>query len=64
MSQKLIEHIDFYFNEQGLMVLTSAFHLKRGVCCGNGCLHCPYQYVNVPEPRRTELLQKRDKEHK
>ncbi len=64
MSQKLIEHVDFYFNEQGLMVLTSAFHLKRGVCCGNGCLHCPYQYEKVPEPRRTELLQKQNKENK
>lgn len=64
MTQKLIEHVDFYFNEEGLMVLTSAFHLKRGNCCGNGCLHCPYHYEKVPEPGRSELLQKREKASK
>ena len=32
---------DFYM-ENGLMVLTEAFHLKRGYCCKNGCRHCPY----------------------
>lgn len=59
MSQKLIEHVDFYFNEEGLMVLTAHFHLQRGRCCGNGCLHCPFEYVNVPEPRRIQLLEQR-----
>lgn len=38
------------------MVLTEAYHLERGYCCGNGCKHCPYEYDNVPEPRRSELL--------
>ena len=47
------EGIDFYFNESGLMVLTEAFHLKRGHCCGNGCRHCPYDYEAVPEPKRS-----------
>jgi hypothetical protein len=32
----------YYFNEEGLMVFTEAYHLKRGSCCGNGCKHCPY----------------------
>lgn len=59
MTKQLIEGEDFYFNEQGLMVLTAAFHLKKGWCCGNGCLHCPYDYESVPEPRRSELLAKR-----
>lgn len=54
---KLKEGEDYYFNEAGLMVLTAAFHLKKGFCCGNACKHCPYQYINVPEPRRSELLQ-------
>lgn len=53
---RLKEGEDFYYNDQGYMVLTEKFHLKKGFCCGNGCKHCPYQYVNVPEPRRTELL--------
>jgi hypothetical protein len=59
MSRPLTEHIDFYYNEQGLMVLTAAYHLERGHCCGNGCLHCPFEYEKVPEPRRSLLLQQR-----
>jgi len=38
----LIENEDYYFNALGLMVLTRAYLLKRGYCCQNGCLHCPY----------------------
>jgi hypothetical protein len=33
---------DYYFNDQGLMVFTKQYHLKRGYCCGSGCKHCPY----------------------
>ncbi|MEO9967518.1 MAG: DUF5522 domain-containing protein [Reichenbachiella sp.] len=51
MSQKNIdnksnpeESEDYYFNEQGLMVFTQAYHLKRGYCCKNGCKHCPYGF--------------------
>ncbi|MDQ3800657.1 MAG: DUF5522 domain-containing protein [Acidobacteriota bacterium] len=39
--EKLIEGVDYYF-ENGLMVLTAHFLLKRGYCCGNCCRHCPY----------------------
>ena len=51
-----IEGEDFYYNEQGFIVLTAKYHLGRGHCCGNGCRHCPYKYINVPEPKRHELL--------
>ena len=54
-----IEGIDYYINEQGLVVLTEKYHLDRGYCCGNGCRHCPYEYERVPEPKRTELLYRR-----
>jgi hypothetical protein len=54
-----IEGIDYYINEQGLVVLTEKYHLDRGYCCGNGCRHCPYEYERVPEPKRTELLHRR-----
>ncbi|MFZ0305705.1 MAG: DUF5522 domain-containing protein [Terracidiphilus sp.] len=37
-----------YYTENGLMVFTAAYHLKRGYCCGSGCRHCPYDYVNLP----------------
>ena len=53
---KLIEGEDFYYNEQGYVVLTEKYHLEKGFCCGNGCRHCPYNYEAVPEPKRSELV--------
>lgn len=50
-----IEGVHYYFNDAGLVVLTEKYHLERGHCCGNGCLHCPFNYERVPEPKRTEL---------
>ncbi len=58
MKQQLVEGIDFYYNEDGYIVLTEKYHLDKGFCCGNGCRHCPYNYENVPEPRRSEILDK------
>lgn len=34
---------DFYVDNQGRLVMTQHYHLKRGYCCDNGCLHCPYK---------------------
>jgi hypothetical protein len=31
-----------YYMENGLLVFTRSYHLKRGYCCGSGCRHCPY----------------------
>jgi len=56
LNDPLIEGEDFYYNEDGLFVFTEKYHLSKGFCCGNGCKHCPYNYINVPEPRRSELL--------
>ena len=62
MKPPLVEGVDYYLNEQGLMVLTKKYHLDRGYCCGNGCRHCPYHYEAVPEPKRSILLaQQNDK---
>lgn len=33
---------DFYY-ENGLIVFTAAYHLKRGYCCNSGCRHCPFR---------------------
>jgi hypothetical protein len=52
----LVEGEDYYYNEQGFIVLTEKYHLQKGFCCGNGCRHCPYGYQNVSEPKRSELL--------
>lgn len=42
---------DFYLNEDGLMVFTREYHLKRGYCCKSGCRHCPWGYRRPAEPR-------------
>ncbi|MBV8254431.1 MAG: hypothetical protein JO154_17660 [Chitinophaga sp.] len=62
MKQPLVENIDFYYNEQGYMVFTEKFHLDRGSCCGNGCRHCPYDFENVREPKKSALLAKRQED--
>ncbi|MBX7172577.1 MAG: hypothetical protein K1X72_16535 [Pyrinomonadaceae bacterium] len=51
---KFVEDVDYYF-ENGLMVLTAHFLLKRGYCCGNSCRHCPYedQSKNVSNSSRS-----------
>ncbi|MBL7731497.1 MAG: hypothetical protein JNM88_09995 [Chitinophagaceae bacterium] len=56
----MIEGEDYYVNEDGYVVFTEKYHLNKGFCCGNGCRHCPYQYENVPEPRRTALLNEKN----
>ncbi len=43
------ENEDFYYNDEGLMVFTETWHLKRGHCCGSGCKHCPYSHEKVPQ---------------
>ncbi|MBI3234046.1 MAG: hypothetical protein HYZ42_08390 [Bacteroidetes bacterium] len=52
------EKVDFYYTEEGLMVFTEEWHLKRGHCCGSGCRHCPYNYEKVPEYLKVKLLEK------
>lgn len=59
---ELIEGIDFYINKDGYIVLTEKYHLDKGSCCGMGCTHCPYNYENVPEPRRKKLLSSKDQQ--
>ncbi len=59
---ELTEGEDYYLNGDGYVVLTAAYHLKKGTCCGNGCRHCPYEFEHVPEPKRSELLSLRNHE--
>jgi len=35
---------DCYFTEEGFLVFTEQYHLKRGYCCQSGCRHCPYGF--------------------
>lgn len=57
--KKLVEGTDFYYDACGSVVLTAAYHLQKGYCCGHGCRHCPFDYENVPEARRKLLLKER-----
>lgn len=43
----LQKDIDYYYDELGRIVFTEVYHLKRKVCCGSSCKHCPYHHVNV-----------------
>ncbi|MEO9257699.1 MAG: DUF5522 domain-containing protein [Crocinitomicaceae bacterium] len=40
---KLAEE-DYYLSEDGFIIFTEAYHLKRGHCCKSGCKHCPYGF--------------------
>ena len=62
MKQEWIEGQDYYVNEKGLVVFTAKYLLERGYCCGNGCRHCPYNYEAVPEPKRSHLLEQKQKD--
>lgn len=62
MKQELTEGEDYYLNEKGLLVFTEKYHLNKGYCCGMGCKHCPYHYEAVPEPKRTDLLARKENE--
>jgi hypothetical protein len=64
MSKNLQAGVDYYFDESGYMVLTEKYHLNRGHCCGNGCRHCPFDYINVPEPARKRILSLRENGNK
>jgi hypothetical protein len=39
-----LEPEDFYYSEEGYIVFTEKYHLKRGHCCQSGCKHCPYGF--------------------
>lgn len=61
MKITLKENEDYYLLPDGKLVFSAAYLLKRKVCCGNGCFHCPYEYMNVKEPYKSNLLQQRKK---
>lgn len=58
------EGIHFYYNKNNYVVFTEKYHLQRGYCCGNGCLHCPYSYENVYEPLKSKLLAQKQHDKK
>ncbi len=47
-----LEADDYYKTEEGYIVFTAKYLLKRGYCCQSGCRHCPYGY----DPKRGEIV--------
>jgi hypothetical protein len=42
----------------GYEVFTTPYLLRRGICCGSGCRHCPFDHENVePAGRASEELE-------
>ena len=39
-----IDKEDYYTSEEGYIIFTEKYHLKRGSCCKNNCKHCPYGF--------------------
>ncbi len=31
-----------YYLEDGRIIMTERYLIKRGTCCGSGCRHCPF----------------------
>ena len=42
--EKNLEPEDFYTTEEGFIIFTEKYHLKRGHCCQSGCKHCPFGF--------------------
>lgn len=59
MKKKMDEGDEPWSNENGFVALSASYLLSRGYCCGNGCYNCPYEYKNVPSPRKEQLLEQR-----
>ncbi len=58
---KFVEGEDYYFNDDGLMVLTKRYLLKRGYCCGKKCENCPYDHINVPKNGNDKVIYNRNR---
>ncbi len=39
-----LEPGDYYYSEEGYIVFTEQYHIKRGYCCQSGCSHCPFGF--------------------
>lgn len=65
MKKPLFDDDDtFYVNQDGNYVFTAQYLLQRGYCCGNGCLHCPYDYKNVVDELKKQKLQAQQEANK
>jgi len=49
-NKPLVKNIDYIINDNGDLVFTAHYHLKRGYCCQSACLNCPYGFVQKTNP--------------
>lgn len=42
--RKDMDSMDYYLSDDGYIVFTESYHLKRGYCCKSSCKHCPYDF--------------------
>lgn len=47
---------EYYFN-QGNLVFTEQYHLRRKRCCNNLCKHCPYKDISEGDEYRERNFQ-------
>lgn len=43
MALPKLDKDEYYYSEEGYIVLTEKYHLRRGYCCHNNCKHCPFK---------------------
>ena len=53
-SRKDMDSKDYYLSDDGYIVFTESYHLKRGYCCQSSCKHCPYDYKKAKEITRKD----------
>ena len=59
-SKNLVYLKDYYLLEDGRMVFTEEYHLKRGYCCQSKCIHCPFEFDDqqiIPNENTYQTIQ-------
>ena len=51
-SRKDMDEKDYYLSNEGYIVFTEDYHLKRGFCCKSLCKHCPYEFKKKESLRK------------
>ena len=51
-SRKDMDEKDYYLSNEGYIIFTEVYHLKRGFCCKSICKHCPYEFKKNEKLRR------------
>ena len=37
----------YFYEENGKIVFTEEYHIKRGYCCAKTCRHCPFEPKSI-----------------